>query len=81
MRTSTHKQPRVRAGVVHLEDVDLRGIAAKVAPVAVSAIGGGLDYKLIKGVAWRAQMDSIHTHFFGSAQNDLRFSTGILFRF
>ncbi len=46
-----------------------------------TAIGGGLDYKLIKGVAWRVQLDSIHTHFFGSAQNDLRFSTGIVFRF
>jgi hypothetical protein len=46
-----------------------------------SAVGGGLDYKLIKGVAWRLQGDSIHTHFFGNAQNDLRISTGIVFRF
>ena len=46
-----------------------------------TAIGGGLDYKLIKGVAWRVQMDSIRTHFFGSGQNDIRFSTGIVFRF
>jgi opacity protein-like surface antigen len=46
-----------------------------------TAIGGGLDYKLIKGVAWRVQLDSIHTHLFGSVQNDLRFSTGIVFRF
>jgi len=46
-----------------------------------TAIGGGLDYKLIKGVAARAQVDSIHTHFFDSGQNDLRFSLGIVFRF
>lgn len=46
-----------------------------------TAIGGGLDYKLIKGVAWRVQGDSIHTSFFGHSENDLRISTGIVFRF
>ncbi len=46
-----------------------------------TAIGGGLDYKLVKGIALRAQGDSIHTHFFGQAHNDLRISTGIVFRF
>ncbi len=46
-----------------------------------TAIGGGLDYKLIKGVAWRLQADSVHTSFFGHGENDLRFSTGIVFRF
>lgn len=45
------------------------------------AIGGGLDYKLIKGIAWRVQGDSIHTSFFGQSQDDLRLSTGIVFRF
>jgi hypothetical protein len=45
------------------------------------AIGGGLDYKLIKGIAWRVQGDSIHTTFFGQSQDDLRVSTGIVFRF
>ncbi len=46
-----------------------------------TAIGGGLDYKLVKGVAWRAQADSVHTRFFGVSRDDLRFSTGIVFRF
>jgi hypothetical protein len=46
-----------------------------------TAIGGGLDYKLIKGIAWRAQGDSIHTSFFGGSQTNLRVSTGIVFRF
>jgi len=45
------------------------------------AIGGGMDYKLVKGVAWRGQLDSVHTHFFGGAQNDIRISTGIVFHF
>jgi len=46
-----------------------------------TAIGGGLDYKLIKGLAWRLQGDEIHTRFFGAGQDHFRFSTGIVFRF
>lgn len=46
-----------------------------------TAIGGGLDYKLIKGIAWRLQGDELHTRFFGSAQDHFRFSTGIVLRF
>ena len=46
-----------------------------------SAIGGGLDYTLLKAVAWRVQADSIHTGFFNSSQNNLRISTGIVFHF
>jgi hypothetical protein len=46
-----------------------------------NAIGGGLDYKLIKAVAWRVQLDSVYTRLFSSAHHDLRFSTGVVFRF
>ncbi len=46
-----------------------------------TAIGGGLDYKLIKGVGWRIQGDELHTRLFGSTQDHFRFSTGIVFRF
>jgi opacity protein-like surface antigen len=46
-----------------------------------TAVGGGLDYKLIHSVAWRAQMDLLHTHFFSNGQNDFRFSTGLAFHF
>ena len=46
-----------------------------------TAVGGGLDYKLIKGVAWRVQGDNVHTNFFGSGENHFRFSTGIDIRF
>jgi hypothetical protein len=44
-------------------------------------VGGGLDYKLLQSVAWRTQVDWIHTHLFGIGQTDLRISTGIVFRF
>jgi len=46
-----------------------------------TAIGGGLDYKLIKGLAVRLQADSLHTKFFGVGENHIRFSTGIDVRF
>ena len=45
------------------------------------AIGGGLDYRLLKGIAWRVQADSLHTDFFGKAQNNFRLSTGVVFLF
>ena len=46
-----------------------------------TAVGGGLDYKLVKGVAWRVQADSIHTNSFNSGENVLRISTGLVFHF
>ena len=46
-----------------------------------TAIGGGLDYKLVKGLAWRVQGDEVHTKFFDSTQDHFRFSTGIVARF
>ena len=46
-----------------------------------TAIGGGLDYRLIHGLALRLQGDDIHTNFFSTGENHFRFSTGIDFRF
>lgn len=46
-----------------------------------TAVGGGLDYKIIKPVAWRFQGDYIHTSFFNTTQNNVRISTGIVLRF
>ena len=46
-----------------------------------TAIGGGLDYKLIKGLAVRLQADNVHTKFFSVGENHIRFSTGIDVRF
>jgi hypothetical protein len=46
-----------------------------------TAFGGGLDYKLVKGVAWRVEADSVHSQLFHSGRNDFRISTGIVFRF
>jgi hypothetical protein len=46
-----------------------------------AAVGGGLDYKIIRPVAWRFQGDFVQTRFFGATQNNVRLSTGIVFRF
>ena len=46
-----------------------------------SALGGGLDYRIIRPIAWRFQGDYVNTRFFGSSQNNLRISTGIVVRF
>ena len=46
-----------------------------------TAVGGGLDYKLIKIVAWRFQGDYVHSDVFNTAQNNVRLSTGIVLRF
>jgi hypothetical protein len=53
------------------------------------ALGGGLDYRIVKPVAWRFQLDYMRTQLTlassgfssGSAQNNFRFSTGIVLRF
>jgi opacity protein-like surface antigen len=46
-----------------------------------TAFGGGVDYKVLKGVALRGQIDSIHASLFGRSGNDVRVSTGVVFKF
>jgi opacity protein-like surface antigen len=46
-----------------------------------TALGGGVDYKIIRPVAWRFQGDYVQTRFFGTTQNNVRLSTGIVLRF
>jgi hypothetical protein len=46
-----------------------------------TALGGGIDYRIIRPIAWRFQGDYVQTRFFGATQNNVRFSTGIVLRF
>jgi hypothetical protein len=46
-----------------------------------TALGGGIDYKIIRPVAWRFEGDYVQTRFFGTTQNNVRLSTGIVLRF
>ena len=66
-------------GVVHQTDSG-GGISNSDTGFA-TAVGGGLDYKLIKGVAARLQLDVIHNNFFVPGHNSARISTGIVFKF
>lgn len=46
-----------------------------------TAIGGGLDYRILRPIAWRFEGDYVQTRFFGNRQNNLQLSTGIVLRF
>jgi len=46
-----------------------------------TAPGGGVDFRLAKTIGWRVRSDYLQTRFFGSAQNNFRFSTGVVVRF
>jgi hypothetical protein len=46
-----------------------------------TAFGGGFDYRLFRPFAWRLQGDYVQTRFLGETQNNVRISTGIVFRF
>jgi hypothetical protein len=45
------------------------------------ALGGGIDYKLVRLVALRVEADYLSTRFFGTTQNNFRLSTGIAVHF
>jgi len=46
-----------------------------------TALGGGIDYRLFRPIAWRVEGNYVHTEFFSTTQNDIRISTGIVLRF
>ncbi|HKV77942.1 MAG TPA: outer membrane beta-barrel protein [Candidatus Sulfotelmatobacter sp.] len=46
-----------------------------------TAIGGGLDYRLIKGLAVRLEANYLQTRFYSTTQDNLRLSTGVVVRF
>ena len=46
-----------------------------------TSVGGGLDYRIIRPVAWRFQGDYVSTHLFSAYENNVRLSTGIVVRF
>ncbi len=46
-----------------------------------AALGGGLDYHIFHLLAWRFEGDYVRTSLFSRTQDNVRFSTGIVFRF
>lgn len=48
----------------------------------IEDFGGGVDRKLpFKNFSWRLQLDYVHSHLLSQNQNDIRGSTGIVWRF
>jgi hypothetical protein len=48
----------------------------------IEDIGGGADRKLpFKKFSWRLQIDYVHSHVLSATQNDVRGSTGLVWRF
>ena len=72
-------------GVGHITTTQTAAVAANFGqPSDTSfawALGGGLDYKVIRPIAWRFQGDYVETRYFGATQNDVRLSTGLVLRF
>jgi len=64
----------IGAGHVHLNGSDSDTSFA-------TAVGGGIDYRFFKILAWRVQGDYIHTSFFSTNQNNIRLSTGLSLHF
>ena len=46
-----------------------------------TALGGGLDYKIVRIAALRLEGDYVTTRFFNTTQNNFRLSTGLVLRF
>lgn len=66
-------------GLAGIKRIPVNGIT--YTPVATD-LGGGLDYKLpIRNFSWRIQADYLHTRYLSATQDDVRASTGIVWRF
>ena len=46
-----------------------------------TAVGGGIDYRIVRPIALRLEGDYVQTRFFSTTQNNARLSVGIVFRF
>jgi opacity protein-like surface antigen len=69
-------------GLVGLAHTRVSGSGSTFSDISHAwAIGGGLDYRLGKGVAWRFQADGLMTNLFAKTQSNFRLSTGIVLRF
>jgi opacity protein-like surface antigen len=69
-------------GMIGLAHVHNGGNFPSTANTAfAAAIGGGLDYRLIKFLALRLEGDYLKTRFYSTTQNNLRLSTGVVLRF
>ena len=71
---------RIRASTLRIGTMGITASPHYVLPT-LSALGGGVDFRLAKTIGWRVPSDFLQTPFFGSAQNNFRVSTGVVVRF
>jgi hypothetical protein len=66
----------VLGGVGHISNAGIRDTSF------ATAVGGGINMRLLPLVSWRIiQGDDVITHFFGGIQHSARISTGLVFSF
>ena len=66
-------------GLIGAGHVNVKGFTSDTS--FASALGGGIDYKVIPHLAWRIQGDYVQTRFFSTTQNNVQLTTGIVNRF
>ena len=66
-------------GMIGIGHINVKGLTSDTS--FASALGGGIDYKLIPAIALRLQGDYVQTRFFSSTQNNLQLATGIVIHF
>jgi opacity protein-like surface antigen len=68
-------------GVAHVSETASAPAFSHSSTSFAYALGGGLDYKLVRAIAWRGQADFLQSRFFSVTQSNFRFSTGLVIRF
>ena len=71
----------VMIGVAHISNSGVGDLPSTSNTSFGTAVGGGLDFKIVRPIAWRVEADYLQTRFYSTTQNNLRLSTGIVFRF
>ena len=66
-------------GLGHLHEDSLEYVFAE--SCVADAVGGGVDYRIVRAISWRVQGDLMQTRFHGSRQEDTRISSGVVFKF
>ena len=68
-------------GVSHSsENVAIAGLC-RCGNSFADAVGGGVDYRIVRVIGWRTKADFLQTRFSNHTQNDFRLSTGLVLRF
>jgi hypothetical protein len=68
-------------GVGHISEHTNAALFSDTATGFADALGGGIDYRLMGPLGWRAQADVVEDRFFHNRQDNFRFSTGVALHF